>query len=95
MCTKPIFVVRGVDDKVADNETGNYKVTNIGRPFNSSADDFGFYEDVENSKGYFTSNRTGGVGDDDIYSYNQADCDQVVTGQFGINVQAHYYLVPQ
>ena len=75
-----IFVIRGLDDKIADNETINNKVTNIGKPFNSSADDFGFYEDVEKSKGYFTSNRSGGYGDDDIYSFRQADCDQVVTG---------------
>lgn len=37
-------------------------------PYNSSADDFGFEPFDENSNwGYFTSNRFGGKGDDDIY----------------------------
>ena len=42
---------------------------NMKAPLNSSKDDFGmFYTDDEN--GYFSSNRDGGVGSDDIYSFS-------------------------
>lgn len=45
---------------------------NLGYPINSASDDFAFVqvsEDQIGSKGYLSSNRTGGVGSDDIYSY--------------------------
>ena len=35
---------------------------------NSSADDFA-YQEIDNNKGYFSSNRKGGKGSDDIYSF--------------------------
>jgi outer membrane protein OmpA-like peptidoglycan-associated protein len=41
----------------------------IGTPFNSQKDDFGFILDKERKLGYFTSNRAGGHGEDDIYSF--------------------------
>lgn len=42
---------------------------NIGEPINSAKDDFG-YSQLENGEaGYFTSNRAGGFGGDDIYSW--------------------------
>jgi len=41
---------------------------NLKYPFNSGADDFSIYFKDENM-GFFTSNRPGGVGDDDIYSF--------------------------
>lgn len=42
---------------------------NLKAPLNSPKDDFGiFYKDDEN--GYFSSNREGGMGSDDIYSFN-------------------------
>ena len=43
-------------------------VTNLGAPFNSSNDDFAMTW-VDGSNGYFSSNRDGGSGDDDIYSF--------------------------
>ncbi len=44
------------------------KPENLKTPLNSSKDDFGiFYRDDEN--GYFSSDREGGVGSDDIYSF--------------------------
>lgn len=46
------------------------KVTNLGAPINGSKDDFSFVLNSEKSKGYFASNRDGGKGDDDIYSFN-------------------------
>lgn len=41
---------------------------NLGNPINSSANDYGVYFDSGLS-GYFTSNREGGVGNDDIYKF--------------------------
>jgi outer membrane protein OmpA-like peptidoglycan-associated protein len=46
---------------------------NIGQPFNSQYDDFGFILDLERKNGYFTSNRKGGKGEDDIYSFSSAE----------------------
>jgi outer membrane protein OmpA-like peptidoglycan-associated protein/tetratricopeptide (TPR) repeat protein len=42
---------------------------NLGAPFNSKKDDFGFIMRPDNKTGYFTSSRTGGQGQDDIYSF--------------------------
>jgi outer membrane protein OmpA-like peptidoglycan-associated protein len=44
------------------------KVDNVGRPINSPQDDFAFFINAFSKKGYFTSNRTGGKGLDDIYA---------------------------
>ncbi len=41
---------------------------NMGYPINSSEDDFSFIT-TTNTTGYFASNRPGGVGSDDIYSF--------------------------
>jgi outer membrane protein OmpA-like peptidoglycan-associated protein len=42
---------------------------NLGSPFNSPADDIGFIVDRDNKNGYFSSDRKGGFGGDDIYSF--------------------------
>ncbi|WP_422091973.1 OmpA family protein [Tenacibaculum ovolyticum] len=42
---------------------------NMGHPFNSKRDDFSFYINEEGKKGFFSSNRKNGKGDDDIYSF--------------------------
>ncbi|QXP74201.1 OmpA family protein [Tenacibaculum sp. AHE15PA] len=42
---------------------------NLGHPFNSKRDDFSFYIDGKGKKGFFSSNRIGGKGDDDMYSF--------------------------
>lgn len=42
---------------------------NMGTPFNSSKDDFGIIIDRDKRNGYFSSNRGGGIGGDDIYSF--------------------------
>lgn len=42
---------------------------NLGAPINSSFDDFSLIINKELKKGYFSSNREGGAGDDDIYSF--------------------------
>ena len=45
-------------------------VQNIGEPFNSTRDDFAFVLNDNMLEGYFSSNRTGGKGDDDIYYFS-------------------------
>lgn len=45
------------------------KVINLGAPVNSSSDDFALILNEEQSLGYFSSNREGGKGSDDIYSF--------------------------
>ena len=42
---------------------------NIGSPINSYADDFGIIFDEGGMCGYFSSDRQGGIGGDDIYSF--------------------------
>ncbi|PKV49931.1 outer membrane protein OmpA-like peptidoglycan-associated protein [Aquimarina sp. MAR_2010_214] len=44
-------------------------IVNIGRPINGPKDDFAFIIDENTKKGYFSSNRGGGKGSDDIYSF--------------------------
>lgn len=61
----------GLDIFVAlsDREGVYRKVMNAGQPMNSSNDDFAFTQNADGKTGYFSSNRQGGKGDDDIYSY--------------------------
>lgn len=42
---------------------------NVGAPINGPKDDFAFIIDPANKRGYFSSNRPGGSGDDDIYAF--------------------------
>lgn len=42
---------------------------NVGSPLNSPFDDFGLIMNKEKTEGYFSSNREGGKGDDDIYHF--------------------------
>ncbi len=51
------------------NVVGNPE--NLGAPVNSPYDDFGFVFDQENGVGFFTSNRLGGKGDDDLYAVSK------------------------
>lgn len=50
-------------------EASYVKVLNAGSPLNTRFDDFGFIVDEKMKRGYFTSNREGGNGDDDIYAF--------------------------
>ena len=52
---------------------------NMGYPMNTHRDDFGLIVDASGERGYLSSNRRGGMGDDDIY-YVQIFKDVVVTG---------------
>ena len=50
---------------------------NIGTPFNSPKDDFGFILNITGTEGYLSSARDGGNGKDDIYSFNMKDKNQL------------------
>jgi outer membrane protein OmpA-like peptidoglycan-associated protein len=56
---------------------------NLGAPINSNRDDFTFVIDRTNKYGYISSNRAGGKGDDDIYSFTKGDpvCNQNISGK--------------
>lgn len=53
----------------ADNEYAWENPSNLQYPLNSEAHDFGIIFDKDEDKGFFTSNRKGGKGKDDIYSF--------------------------
>ena len=59
-------------------------VKNLASPINSKKDDFAFTLSKEGNRGYFSSNRIGGKGDDDIYSFvirkKAPICNQLVEG---------------
>lgn len=61
------------------------KAQNLGEPINGVKDDFGLVYQNGQKSGYFSSNRDGGKGDDDIYYFNELKpikftCNQIVEG---------------
>ena len=57
---------------VATRTGGHTKIENLGKPMNSTADDFGMYQ-FDLTRGFLSSNRHGGKGDDDIYTFVNED----------------------
>ena len=57
-------------------------VMNLGSPLNSKKDDFAYIVKESANRGYFSSNRDGGKGDDDVYSFQRLEepCIQTVKG---------------
>lgn len=58
---------------------------NAGKPVNGPADDFGLILNEDTGKGYFSSSRGTGEGNDDIYAFTReqeliTDCAQNITG---------------
>lgn len=45
------------------------EVQNVGEPINSPWDDFAYIINLQTGQGFFSSNRPGGKGNDDIYSF--------------------------
>ena len=75
-----IYVVRGFEEGYF-NTYERLEPENIGRPINSPNDDFAYYENLQTKEGFFTSNREGGKGDDDIYSFIALEeCKQLLEG---------------
>jgi peptidoglycan-associated lipoprotein len=68
-----LFVVKRVNGKTA--------IENLGEPVNSSGDDFGIFL-VRADRGFLTSNREGGKGDDDVYTFVNEDPDLRVVNYY-------------
>ncbi len=71
----------GLDLFKAERREGKLEVQNLGDPINSNHDDFGLYL-FSPTKGFFTSNRPGGTGDDDIYTFVNNDPDLKIVNYF-------------
>lgn len=72
----------GLDLFVAVRKEGLINVENLGVPINSPQDDFAMVY-ISRTKGFFSSNREGGKGDDDIYAFTDNSPEQK---------QVNYYL---
>jgi outer membrane protein OmpA-like peptidoglycan-associated protein/tetratricopeptide (TPR) repeat protein len=75
----------GLDVFVAKIEMDQsfYGIQNVGEPINSKQDDFAFLINAKNRNGFFTSNREGGKGYDDIYRFvenRKLTCEQTLSG---------------
>ncbi len=62
----------GLDLFVVKRVNGKNAIENLGQPMNSNSDDFGIFL-FKPDRGFFTSNREGGKGDDDIYTFVNED----------------------
>ncbi|MGG5578380.1 OmpA family protein [Myroides sp. C15-4] len=63
------------------NADGSFgPVVNMGEPINSPLDDFSFYVEAEQNKGFVSSNRLGGKGKDNIYTWTEKICQQTLEG---------------
>jgi outer membrane protein OmpA-like peptidoglycan-associated protein/tetratricopeptide (TPR) repeat protein len=79
----------GLDILVAKRIEGKMVVENLGAPINSSSDDFGLFL-YTLDKGFFTSNREGGAGDDDIYTFINNDPDLKVVNYYLLGTTISY-----
>jgi outer membrane protein OmpA-like peptidoglycan-associated protein/tetratricopeptide (TPR) repeat protein len=75
----------GLDIYVSKIEKSNTfsDVQNVGSPINGPQDDFAFMIDSKSRNGFFSSNRDGGKGFDDIYKFTETrklDCQQKLAG---------------
>ncbi|NOT75413.1 MAG: OmpA family protein [Cyclobacteriaceae bacterium] len=61
-----------LDIYAVNRANGKTIVENLGQPVNSTGDDFGLFL-FKPDRGFFTSNREGGKGDDDIYTFINDD----------------------
>jgi outer membrane protein OmpA-like peptidoglycan-associated protein len=66
-----------------DEKNSYSEPTNVGKPINDKTDDFAFIIDTNSNVGFFTSNRDGGNGFDDIYNFIEKrplTCQQSLVG---------------
>jgi len=64
--------------EIRDNMIG--KIVNAGMPLNSRFDDISAIANDKMTAGYFSSNRTGGKGTDDMYSFTIQKIDKTIQG---------------
>ncbi|WP_209402031.1 OmpA family protein [Pseudozobellia sp. WGM2] len=76
-----------LDIFISRNDKGDFsKPDNLGLPMNSGYDDFSVSMEKNGKAGFFASNRPGGKGSDDIYSFTETrpliieDCLQYIAG---------------
>ncbi len=72
-------------DVFATKLSDNTKIVNLGSPLNGEQDDFSFVLIPDSNEGFFASNREGGQGSDDIYTFEQInplsfECSSIVSG---------------
>ncbi|MFE3871704.1 OmpA family protein, partial [Flavobacterium sp. ZS1P70] len=67
------------------NEDGTFSpIQNVGADVNSPKDDFAYLIDTKSRRGFFSSNRDGGQGYDDIYKFLETKrliCEQLLYGE--------------
>ncbi len=66
-----------VYEALVNDEGGFTDVKNLGKPINSNKDDFSYIINEETQKGYFASNRDGGKGNDDLYSFKKLIIEEI------------------
>ena len=69
--------------KASSSDNGFNEPQNVGEPVNGKQDDFAFMIDVKSQIGFFSSNREGGQGFDDIYKFKELkklECEQLLAG---------------
>lgn len=71
----------GLDLFVVKRVGGKTTIENLGQPMNSASDDFGIFL-FRPDRGFFTSNREEGKGDDDIYTFVNEDPDLKVVNYY-------------
>ncbi|MBC5842392.1 OmpA family protein [Flavobacterium sp. F-380] len=67
-----------------DSKGSFTEVINLGAEINSPKDDFAYIIDTKSRVGFFTSNKDGGLGYDDIYKFTETKkliCEQLLNGQ--------------
>lgn len=105
------FGLGGLDVFVTEEKDGDFlPPRNLKAPINSKSDDFAFVLNSTNNSGYFSSNREGGIGSDDIYSFTyskpivkkveEKPCKQEVSGivvdkKFGVPLKDAKIVVTQ
>jgi len=70
-----------LDIFVVKRASGKTTIENLGEPVNSTGDDFGIFL-ARPDRGFFTSNRDGGKGDDDVYTFVNEDPDLRVVNYY-------------
>jgi len=70
-----------LDMFVVNRVNGRNVIQNLGEPMNSNADDFGIFL-FRPDRGFFTSNRADGKGDDDIFTFVNEDPNLKIVNYF-------------
>jgi peptidoglycan-associated lipoprotein len=70
-----------LDIFVVNRVNGKNNIENLGEPVNSNADDFGIAL-FKPDRGFLTSNREGGKGDDDVYTFVNEDPNLKIVNYF-------------